>query len=314
MSGLVVLVGCGRIDFDIAHGGSDGSTGDDDGSANGDATMSACMTWSAFNAPARIPEVGSAGTDDWGPFVSADGLTMYLFSNRTGSSNGSLDIWTAMRATPSAAFSTPVLEPNVNSIATERSPVVSNDGLTLWFESARAGGMGQHDVYMSTRASVTQPFGVPVAYTALSSAQDDFFALPSSDALRMYMVSSRLGSLDIFVATRATAADTFGTPTPIAELNSPQNERHIAMTADELEVFIDSDRTGSAGVDVYRATRPNRSSPFSTPQPVPELNSSMDEVAVSLSTDGSTLYYAYNAVTAGGDSEVWSATRTCLDP
>ena len=308
----MALVGCGRLDFDV-RGDVNGDGSIATGDAVDGAAMTACKQWGSFAPPTRIAEVGSAGTDDWGPFVTPDGLTMYLFSSRTGSTSGSLDIWTATRTDPAGTFSTPTLVPNVNSIATERSPWLSRDGLTLGFASARAGGMGSDDIYVATRADTGQPFGAPVPLAGVNTASDEFFAIPSTDGLRLYMVSNRLGTLDIFVTERATLADTFPAPNPIAELNSAQSERHLAISSDELEVFIDSDRTGSQGVDIWRATRPNRGTAFSTPQLVPELNSAMDEVAPMLSADGAKLYYAYNTLTAGGaDAEVWVATRPCL--
>jgi hypothetical protein len=308
---LSAAVGCGRLNFDVGSGSGVG----DDAMGNGDGEMITvdaplpCLIWSSFGAPTRMTEVSATGADDWGPYISADNLTMYMFSDRAGSMG--LDIWSAKRNDPDGTFLPPALVANVNSAMTERSPWISPDGLTLGFGSTRAGGMGQNDLYWAKRTDVSLPFDPPVAIPNVNSATDEFFSVLSANGLRLYMTVTRLGTLDVFVAERTKPADPFGVPMAIAELNTPQTERHLAISADELEVFIDSDRTGSQGVDIWRATRPNLATPFSTPVLVPELNSAMDEVAPALSADGSTIYYAYNAVLAGGDAEIWFAKRTC---
>jgi hypothetical protein len=303
-------VGCGRVNFaflDNTSGASDagdGQTTDAPGP---------CTAWSTFGAPMQMPEVNSVGADDWGPYVSADDREMYMFSNRTGSMSGSHDIWVATRNSPTDTFGTPVQVPNVNSATTERSPWLSTNGLTLGFGSQRTGGMGQHDLYWTERADTSQPFATPVAIPNVSSTGDEFCSVLSANGLRLYIVSTRLGNMNLFVAERSTLTSPFSTPIEIPELNTPQTERHLAITADELEVFIDSNRTGSQGVDIYRATRPNLTTPFTTPVLVPELSSPMDEIAPSLSRDGSAIYFAYDTVLSGGaDAQVWFAKRTCL--
>ncbi len=303
--------GCGRVNFayldDADSGGGDAEDG------LGADAPGPCTAWSAFGTPMQLLEVSSAGTDDWGPHISADDRALYLFSNRTGSLGGSLDLWVATRSSPSAMFGAPVQVPNVNSSGTDRSPWVSRDGLTLGFGSQRSGGMGMHDLYWSTRGDTSQDFGPPISIPNVNTAADEFHSVLSANGLRLYITSTRDGDLDLYVAERATPVSDFGMPVELPELNSPQTERHSAITEDELEVFIDSNRTGSQGVDIYRATRPSLTTPFSTPVLVPELSSPMDEIAPSLSRDGSTIYYAYNTMLAGGaDAQVWFAKRTCL--
>jgi hypothetical protein len=99
-----------------------------------------------------IPELSSAGTDNR-PNLRSDGLEIFFYSDRTGSL-GSTDIWTSTRATVTAPWSTPTnLGPNVNSSASEVHPSLSSDGRTLIFSSARTGGSGLSDLYMTTRAA-----------------------------------------------------------------------------------------------------------------------------------------------------------------
>src|SRR5262249_25493221 len=99
-----------------------------------------------------IPELSSPGTDNR-PNLRSDGMEIFFYSDRTGSL-GSTDIWTSTRATVTAPWSTPVnLGPTVNSAASDIHPSLSSDGRTLIFSSARTGGFGGSDLYITTRAA-----------------------------------------------------------------------------------------------------------------------------------------------------------------
>jgi Tol biopolymer transport system component len=296
-----VLAGCGRIGFrELSRS--------DDAFAPGDVTAR-CAQWSSFAAPVRIAELGSP-TDDWGPHIAADDLTIYLFSTRAGSI-GNFDLFSATRATATAAFLTPVAMAVVNSTANERMPSVTADGLTLVFTSNRTGGMGMDDVWWATRATTSDAFGPPTVIPNVNSPGDELNASISNNGLRLYISSNRSGSQDIFVADRATASDPFGAPQPIAELDSASFERYVSVSDDELEAFLVTDRAGM-GDDIFYATRPDLASPWSAPVRLDELDTPMDDVGPSLSRDGTTLYFNYDAVSAGGNAEVYAATRTCL--
>lgn len=52
------------------------------------------------------------------------------------------------------------LGPIVNSSVSDQAPIISPDGLSLYFSSQRPGGIGGVDIYVSQRASVLDPWGV----------------------------------------------------------------------------------------------------------------------------------------------------------
>src|SRR3989442_16027926 len=59
-------------------------------------------------------------------------------------------------------WSPPVnLGPVINSGSNEQHPAISKDGLSLYFASDRAGGMGGLDIYVSQRSCVDDPWGPP---------------------------------------------------------------------------------------------------------------------------------------------------------
>ena len=54
--------------------------------------------------------------------------------------------------------------------------------------------------------------------------------------------SRRNGEPDLYEARRASKSDPFGTPVPVAELNSAQDESHPRLTPDGLKVYFGSTR------------------------------------------------------------------------
>ena len=87
------------------------------------------------------------------PSIRSDGLEIFYSSNgTTQGSQGGQDIWVAKRTNVYAEWDVTPLGPVVNTAASEMSPYLSADGLTLYFTSNRPGGCGGYDLYMTTRA------------------------------------------------------------------------------------------------------------------------------------------------------------------
>jgi len=85
-----------------------------------------------------------------------DGLEMILSSERPGGFGGDpRDLWFSTRASTLDPWSIPELLPNVNSTANDGGPAISWDGTELYFTSARPGGKGGSDIWMSTRTKIT---------------------------------------------------------------------------------------------------------------------------------------------------------------
>jgi Tol biopolymer transport system component len=101
----------------------------------------------AWSKPANLgPPVNSSSYDDQ-PFVTADGLTLFFSSMRSGGS-GHTDLWVTTRPTTEDDWVTPInLGPVVNSSSGEESPGISADGSTLFFNSTRPDGLGGYDIW-----------------------------------------------------------------------------------------------------------------------------------------------------------------------
>jgi WD40-like Beta Propeller Repeat len=88
-----------------------------------------------------------------------DGLEMILSSERPGYPPGSdpRKLWVSTRNSTLEPWSIPTLLPNVNSTGNDGGPAISWDGTELYFTSARLGGFGGQDLYLSTRTKLTGP-------------------------------------------------------------------------------------------------------------------------------------------------------------
>ncbi len=116
--------------------------------------------------------------------------------------------WQIYRAREKAALDgfdppVPVSELN-NGVSDSWVPVVSDDGLTVYFGSNRAdpAALGLHDLWMATRSDPNGTFGAPRLVSELSSAADEWPAFASADDCRLYFVTGASGKARIMVATR----------------------------------------------------------------------------------------------------------------
>jgi hypothetical protein len=104
-----------------------------------------------FGPAHLVAELGSPGMDQR-PSIRFDGLEMFFFSDRPGTI-GTVDVWAATRGTVLDQWSTPAnLGPIVNTIFGEAQPYIASDRQTLFFTSARPGGLGSQDIWMTTRS------------------------------------------------------------------------------------------------------------------------------------------------------------------
>ncbi len=115
-----------------------------------------------WGPPVNLGPTINSSASDMDPSTTADGLTLYFSSRRTGGM-GTCNIWVSNRATSDDPWGKPVsLGEPVNSSGFNSCPDVSADGLALFFLSMRWGGLGQADLFVSTRPSIHEPWGPAV--------------------------------------------------------------------------------------------------------------------------------------------------------
>ncbi len=193
-----------------------------------------------------------------GPSLSADGLTLYFNSNRPGGFGGH-DLYLTTRESRQAPWGKPVnLGPVVNSEFGDINPNISRDGLTLYFADVegdgtppRTGGLGTTDVWMTTRGSLSDPWGAPVNVGApVNTAVTDGSPEISDDGLLLF-VNRWLGGtapFGIWVATRRTPQDPWSAPKSLgATVNTATWDGNAELSADGRTLYFVSARGNAAG-------------------------------------------------------------------
>lgn len=128
----------------------------------------------------------------------------------------------------------------------------------------------------------------------------------SRDGRRIYF-SSGGPFTDIWYATRTDRDSPWVNPTNLTEVNSPEQEMNPFISNDEKTLYFTSHRDGNW--DIYYATRTDTSSPFSTPQPLIEVNSPASENMGSLSCDERTIYFSSDRSGGMGYHDIYVAMR-----
>jgi hypothetical protein len=237
------------------------------------------------------------GIDDEAQSVTGDGLTIFYGSKAPGGS-GDLDIWMATRPTRSSPWSAPVnLGPTVNSPDIDTSPRLSPDGLSLYFSSTRPGGYGRYDLWVTSRSSLSAPFGTPVNLGPdVNSSKDDGIPDISADNRTLVFASAYrsggLGSYDVWMTTRT---DSQAPWEPAVSLDQPVNsdmwEIPVALSRDGLTLYFKSDRTDQVGA-LFVSQRASREAPFGPAtliRPILNIGTGGADFS-SLSDDATTLY------------------------
>jgi hypothetical protein len=202
-----------------------------------------------WDPPSRIAEVSSVGNDG-APTVTADGLRMYLHSNR----DGDFDIWVSRRASAADPWSPPRAA-SLSGPQRDVDPFVRADGRMILFSSNRAvanGGAPGHDLY---KAYVDER-GAPGAATRieeLTTDADETSPVITPDGLAIYF-SRRGASQDVWTAHRTSLTERFGTPVRLAVIATDADERPTWVSADDCFLWLA--RGAGGDTRMYVAARP----------------------------------------------------------
>jgi WD40 repeat protein len=272
----------------------------------------------SFSGPRNMGATLNTTSNDLNPVISPSGLSLYFASNRTGNN----DIYVSHRPTLNSLWGPPNPVPALNSIAADTPGSFSLDGKTIFLQSTRTPGMGGRDNYISTRTDPNDDFswsapvnlGGPIN-TECSELAATYFEDPTTGVNSLIFARECDPNSppfhDLYQSTR-NADGTFNAPTPIVELNVIGSEIRTAIRRDGLEIFMCATLAPPGTFDIWTSTRSSTTSSWSSPVLVPGISSVGTEQFVSLSPDGSILYFISNRDGGTGGFDLYSATRCSL--
>jgi hypothetical protein len=166
---------------------------------------------SPWGKPVNLGPTLNSGAYDLSPRESADGLTLLFHSTRGGGPGGE-DIWMSTRATKNDPWGKPVnVGAPVNSSANDGEAVMTLDGLTLFFSSDRDGGIGNYDLWVTTRRSTNHAWGPPVNLGRfVNTPAVEWTSSISADGSTLYFCSDRptvWGPCSIYQTTISPVVD-----------------------------------------------------------------------------------------------------------
>jgi len=219
------------------------------------------------------PNINSSGTE-FGPNISADGLSLYFNSSRPGGS-GQNDLYVTTRNTVLDPWGEPLnLGPIVNTSFHDVNPNITADGLSLFFSDwdgspPRPGGYGQCDIWMTQRASLSEPWSSPVNLgPQLNGPLVEGAPDIANDGTVLFFSGYLSGSdWDLWFARQNIDA-TWGAPVNLGPLVNSDSYADICpcISADGRVLYFSSFRPGYGNSDIWQVPV----------EPVVDLNS--DEI------------------------------------
>lgn len=226
---------------------------------------------------------------------------------------------TAQSAAAWSEWSEPVnLGAPVNSTSTEQNSALTKNGLTLYIQSNRPGGLGGNDLWVSHRASLDSPWEEPIHLgSAINTAGAEGGPTLSNNEHLLFFHSDRSGGLgdrDIWVSYRADKEDDFAWEPPVnlgPLVNSADAELSPALTkggsGDDM-LYFQRGPQQQLGIDIYQAAITKDGVPLEPAALVEELSlPGVNDASPNPSRDGTEITFASTRL--GGGGGLFVATR-----
>jgi len=209
--------------------------------------------------------------------------------------------------------------PKVNSSSHDAVPSLTADGLSLFFNSNRPNGHGKWDLWVTTRATKEDDWGVPDNLGPIvNTASVEVSPNISADGLTLFFDSDRpggFGNSDLWVTTRKAISEPWGEPANLGPtINSSNKEFAPACSSDGSTLYFCSNQSGGkVGWELLVTRRAaagnNWSIPFSpgsTPGNPAVFNTLCNP---NISADDLTLFFEC-MLPGCGAVDIWVTTRS----
>ncbi len=222
-----------------------------------------------WGTPLNLGSPVNSSSVDHSAAILPNGLELYFSSTRPGGV-GLEDIWVTRRESKDNTWGPPVnLGRPANSSTLDYGVFISADGLELYFNSMRPGGVGSwnHDLYVMRRATISDDWGAPAnlgpvvngpSHDIAPSLSADGLYLFFSDHPSPYYIfhTGGFGLADIWVTTRATIEDDWGEVMNLGpNINSSGEDCFPRISPDGSTLYFTSNRPGGFGnYDLWQVT------------------------------------------------------------
>ena len=248
------------------------------------------LAMAEWTEPVPVTEVNTE-YQEWTPFLSFDGLSLYFARVRTDISFYGR-IYEATREVPYGPF-TSVSEVLSSSNQHVLAPWVSPDNLRMYYH-AEIPSQYKWPLKVSERASVNDPWPQGTDISELNQL-GMFLQTPTltADELIIFFASPDIpgeGGYDLWMASRPDRNSPFDEVTNLTEINTSDNEGCPSVSPDGLTLLFHSDRNGS--YQIFRATRQSLTEPFGNIEHLLVCDTP-DGLSVhpGMSSDGSALHF-----------------------
>jgi hypothetical protein len=235
-------------------------------------------------------------------------------------------------------WSKPVnMGPVVNSKFIDQHPGVTRNGLSLYFQTDRPGGLGGLDLWVSRRASRHDPWGPPVNVPNVNSPFNDSLPNITPDGHTLYFTSNRPGgcgeppTADLYKSTREDADDDFGWSEPVNlgcspnGPNTPDFEAGAAFLAGDDDVqYLFFQVQGAdlgpypgappecGGGDLAVSVRHGDDEPWPVGTIIQSLCSPQDDYRPAIRKDGLEIFFQSKRPGGFGGADLYVSTRPSL--
>jgi hypothetical protein len=221
-------------------------------------------------------------------------MTELYFSIPNPNPGGNKDLYLMTRATPQAPWSTPQPLALFNTTASEESPRLSPNDLTIYF--GRGG-----DIYTATRTSVGSAWSTPTMVPGISTALNyEKWLAVCNNGYFMVSRANGVNGQDLYQGQIGVDNGSL-----ITELSSTSNEISSFLSNDCLTAYFASNRSGTT--QLYTATRTSVTSPWSTPTMFTALGTSTDNEDPWVAPDNRTFVFA--TVRGNATKDLYISTR-----
>ncbi len=250
--------------------------------------------FSGWTEPVPVIEVNTS-FEEWSPFLSFDGLTLYFARVRTSDSYYGR-IFEATRNEPTGPFTNVREVPGmINSLLNGHvfCPWVSCDNLRMYYNTQEA-GVGWR-LWFSERKTASDPWPLGKEIPELNAVGKYIHMAKLTADERIiffqgYDIPGDKGGHDIWMASRSDKSMPFQYIRNLTEINTSSEEAHPGISSDGLTLYFTSDRNGSE--QLFKATRTSRDIPFSNIEHLSFFDTSNGNSAhADITSDGRTLYF-----------------------